>query len=338
LPNDLPSMDAIDNAKRFLACAKNCESIAPNVSYVLATTALEEVGKSILKKQSLLEHHTGVPSPTWISKHSDDHQKKLFWAIWTPMLGNQVITGQAMEEAKELSISVHSKRIKAQYSDEGNSTLNAVSAKEVRNLIEFTEARIGLEEAYKPIQSDPERLEKMKWFLNVQGAREDRNLIFGSPSMKKLSELGDAYKWVCWLKEQYDSADLEAKQLVESELNREIDKDGERKIKWKMTVRLVSRSHSIRQGEFVKWNEGIELVKIRAGDSRKKEILVDFLLSDKFHLKSLWWQSHALVNHFLVALNIEKFEEISMWMGHTTLDRTYRDYKDRLKTSYENAA
>lgn len=34
----------------------------------------------------------------------------------------------------------------------------------------------------------------------------------------------------------------------------------------------------------------------------------------------------------------QKFEEISMWMGHTTLDRTYRDYKDRLKTSYEDAS
>lgn len=34
--------------------------------------------------------------------------------------------------------------------------------------------------------------------------------------------------------------------------------------------------------------------------------------------------------------NGEKFEEVSMWMGHRTLDRTYRDYKDRLKTSYEN--
>lgn len=33
----------------------------------------------------------------------------------------------------------------------------------------------------------------------------------------------------------------------------------------------------------------------------------------------------------------EKFEEISLWMGHRTLDRTYRDYKDRLKTSYEDA-
>lgn len=33
----------------------------------------------------------------------------------------------------------------------------------------------------------------------------------------------------------------------------------------------------------------------------------------------------------------EKFEEVSMWMGHTTLDRIYRDYKDRLKTSYEDA-
>lgn len=34
----------------------------------------------------------------------------------------------------------------------------------------------------------------------------------------------------------------------------------------------------------------------------------------------------------------EKFEEISLWMGNRTLDRTYRDYKDRLKTNYEDAA
>lgn len=31
-----------------------------------------------------------------------------------------------------------------------------------------------------------------------------------------------------------------------------------------------------------------------------------------------------------------KFEQISQWMGHTTLDRTYRDYKNRLKTNLED--
>jgi len=34
----------------------------------------------------------------------------------------------------------------------------------------------------------------------------------------------------------------------------------------------------------------------------------------------------------------EKFEMISLWMGHRNLDRTYRDYKDRLKTDYDDAA
>lgn len=32
----------------------------------------------------------------------------------------------------------------------------------------------------------------------------------------------------------------------------------------------------------------------------------------------------------------QKFEQISQWMGHMSLDRTYKDYKDRLKTNYED--
>jgi len=324
--------DPIENAKRFLLCAKKCERLAPNVSYVLATTALEEVGKALLRKQKILEKHTEKTNPSWLAKHSDDHQKKLFWAIWTPMLGNKVITGKDFEESKELSISIHNKRINAQYSDEGNLTRDSVSPAEVKNLIQLADARIKIEEAYTPIDPDPDRIEMMKWFLNVHETREDGRLIFGNPSMKKLSELGDVYKWVCWLKEQYDNAEVEANQFIENELNSKIDKDSENKIKWKMTVKLVSKSHSIRQGEFVKWNEEIELIKIRAGDSKKKEVLVDFLLSDHFHVKTLWWQSHALVNHFIVALNIGTFGYF-WWFIPTITEKFYEKLEDLEKKS-----
>ena len=319
--------DTIENAKRFLSCAKSCEILAPNVAYVLATTALEEVGKSILKKQKLIEKYSDRPSPAWLSKHSDDHQKKLFWAIWTPMLGNKVITGEDFEESSKLATSIHDKRIKAQYSDEGNSTKDAVSSDDVRSLIQFTEARIGLEESYKPVEPEPERVEKMKWFLNVQGMREDSHLIFGGPSMKKLSELGDVYQWVCWLKEQYDNADAEARRLVEAELSKEINKSGEKKIKWKMTVRFSSRSHSIRPNEFADWNKTVEHIKIRAGDTKKNEILVDFLLLEQFQIKTLWWQSHALVNHFLVALNVGTFGYF-WWNVPTISEKFYEKLED----------
>lgn len=320
-------VDPIENAKSFLACARQCEKLAPNVAYVLATTALEEVGKAIFRKQKLLEQYTNVPAPPWAAKHAEDHQKKLFWAIWTPMLGNQIITGKEMEEAKQLSISIHSKRIKSQYSDEGNAPREAVSSEEVHQLIEFTEARIRLEEGYKPVEPDPDRTEKMNWFLNLRETREDAKLIFSGSSMKKLSELGDAYQWVCWLKEQFDQADAESKKLVEAELNREIDKSAEKKIKWKMTVRLVSKSHSIRQNELVKWNEGIDLIKIKVGDGKKEELIVDFLFSDQFHIKSLWWQSHAMVNHFLVGLNIGTFGYF-WWQMPPLTERFYEKLED----------
>ncbi|HEY8271434.1 MAG TPA: AbiV family abortive infection protein [Pseudobdellovibrionaceae bacterium] len=319
--------DAVENAKRFLTCAKESEQIAPNVAYVLATTALEEVGKSLLKKQKLLEKYSGKPNPSWLAKHEDDHQKKLFWAIWTPMLGNKVITGKDFVESKELASSIHNKRLRAQYSDDGHSTQLAVNPEEVRNLIQFTDARIKIEESYKPIDPDPERVEKMRWFLGIHEAREDSKLIFGGRSMQKLSELGDVYLWVCWLKDQFDEADQDAIRLSESELNREIDKTAEKKIKWKMTVKLVSKSHSIRPGEFAKWNETVEQIKIRAGDPKKREILVDFFLPEQFHIKTLWWQSHALVNHFLIALNIGTFGYF-WWYVPTITERFYEKLED----------
>jgi AbiV family abortive infection protein len=293
----------------------------------LATTALEEVGKALLKKQKLLEKYTEKPSPSWLNKHSDDHQKKLFWAIWTPMLGDKVISGKDFEESKDLATAIHNKRLKSQYSDDGNSTKLAVTSEEVQNLIQFTEARISIEESYKPIEPEPERIEIMKWFLNVQGSREDSRLMFSGASMKKLSELGDAYKWICWLKEQYDSADAESRRITESELNRELSQSGEKKLKWKMTVRLISRSHSIRQGEFVDWNKTVDQIKIRAGDTKKNEILVDLFMTDQFHVKTLWWQSHALVNHLIVALNVGTFGYF-WWNVPTISDKFYEKIED----------
>lgn len=34
----------------------------------------------------------------------------------------------------------------------------------------------------------------------------------------------------------------------------------------------------------------------------------------------------------------EKLEQISLWLGHRSIDRTWQDYKDRLNTDYEDAA
>lgn len=76
------------NAERLLSSAKAV--MAPgqyHVAYHLAALAMEEIGKAGLIFTEAVGPETGEDRDSLRSKWMEDHERKLFWAIWLPSSG-----------------------------------------------------------------------------------------------------------------------------------------------------------------------------------------------------------------------------------------------------------
>src|SRR5687767_8437716 len=62
------------------------------LAYHLGVLALEEVGKSSILAMRYVARQGGRELPGSIGKALDDHVRKLFWAIWGPSMGLELIT------------------------------------------------------------------------------------------------------------------------------------------------------------------------------------------------------------------------------------------------------
>ena len=108
-----------------------------------------------------------------------------------------------------------------------------------------------------PIETEDEK-HILIWFLETSENPEKKKMLLGSKSMEKLAELGSARDWINWLKEVFDQNEVENRKLAEQELQRKRP-EGEDALeeKWKITIRLYSASHSIRQKVLNKWKTQI---------------------------------------------------------------------------------
>src|SRR5271156_3952902 len=107
------------NAEGLLKSAKAVRSLpgCNNVAFNLAVLALEEIGKSILLFQEFIEIKS-VPrdgeeprSPLeWI----EDHERKLFWAIW---FGDASLDWRTIPKHMDFARSLHFQRLRVLYFD-----------------------------------------------------------------------------------------------------------------------------------------------------------------------------------------------------------------------------
>ena len=102
LPDRIPSNvqatidGCVAHAGDLLTAAKTVlAQKLPHIAYHLATLALEEIGKAGIIGMTHIAAEDGV-YPSWMGKHADDHVKKLFWAIWGPSFGKNLITNEQM--------------------------------------------------------------------------------------------------------------------------------------------------------------------------------------------------------------------------------------------------
>lgn len=300
----------VTHARDLLTAAKAVQSSGQhNIAFHLATLCLEEIGRRALLGVQEVSSKATVP-PAWPQKHEQDHIKKLWWCFFDGMFENGVLTKRSLEDAQELARNIHFDRLAGLYVsvDQGGLRIpsEAVTPEQSQNLINLADARLKLVESMKLRENVPqEEAELQAWFLTMTDNPEHRREMLSPGSLAKLAELGDVVSWGKWLKEKYSTAEAEGRAKLQKEFERSQNLPTEKtKDKWRIRVRILSASHSIRGSLLNKWNEKSDWIKLYPVSGKKNQLDIDFLIGDNVPLEGLWFFGWGLARAFVTALNI----------------------------------
>ncbi len=301
----------IANADELLSGAKNLSGERLHrLAYHLGVLALEEVGKSSILAMRLVARQGGRELPGTIGKALEDHVRKLFWAIWGPSMGLDLITREQIESNIGLAQRLHDRRIAGLYVDATDAGLSVpmerIDATETDSLLRFAEAciEIGKVKRGRIPGEDAETTARREWFFEITEDPERRVLIFGSASMKKLKELGNVPAWAAWLKKTFEDNEAEARAALDRELQRKPEDVESTKAKWRMTIRLYTSSHSVRQKPLNKLNDGLLWTRFRAVSGKPDQLLVDLEASGDLTLDRLYKTGLIMSRRLVMALNV----------------------------------
>lgn len=278
------------------------------IKYHLAVLAMEEVGKAGI---FLAEFVTATlqKNDTVITNSIDDHVKKLFWAIFSPLIEQERLTKEYFESNKKFARDIHERRKESLYTNPQNPILpqDRMTEEEANSLVRLCEIRIEMEkgvEIYDVL--DESKLEDLQWFLGTSDEPEKRQFIFSNFSLDKLADLKDMYAWIKWLRQEFTKADEESLKLLRQELEKGPVEDVEgNKPKWKLKFRIYSESHSIRQKALNVWNSNSDFINMELKSSKNSsELICELTLPKRVHLKTLWNNAQAVSREFVAALNI----------------------------------
>lgn len=295
--------EALSHADDLLAAARKLDEY-PHLAYHLGVLSLEEIGRSTLLVMGELASRR--QEGRRFERESEDHVRKLFWALWGPSFARELITGQQIEEFQGLAQAIHDTRKSGIYVDpEGVPPRDAIKAEEAQQLLGLAEARLGMARNEKWAPLDPERAGDMRWFMDATADPEARAQIMSGASMKKLRELGTVLEWIRWLRSEFETAEREAIELAERELAREEpEKDEELDPKWSIKLRLFSGSHSIRPQPLTWWNGISDWIKFHPVGSDHTRLIVELTLPKRISVHSLWDASFSIAKRIVLALNI----------------------------------
>ncbi len=330
----IAAMDAcVVHARALVQSARAVQASShPNIAYHLAALALEEIGRrALIGVQSIADQEL-VP-PAWPKKHEQDHIKKLFWCFFGGGFFSEAITAEGLKEMSDLAKTIHETRLGGLYVDSNEDRLSipgdAISADQAETLLKLAEARLGMAESETVRAEVPaEELEMRSWFLRAADDPEKRKQIFSGKSLAKLAELKDTKAWAQWLKDLYDKARAESKEAVQRELERSRNlPDASTKDKWKVRIRIISASHSIRPRTLSAFNAVSNWIKLSAVNGKKNELLIDFILGDNLPVEALWYFAWGLARQFVVALNIGSMG-FFWWRMPEQISRYYESIQD----------
>jgi AbiV family abortive infection protein len=306
-----PILEAcLANAERLIESAKAVRSVpgCNHIAFNLAVLALEEIGKSILLCQESLEvkhlRQNGEEAKRpleWI----DDHERKLFWAIW---FGNDSLDWRAIGESMEAASHLHFQRLAVLYFDPTQPNAQAeIEDSYLESCLQLTEARLGMEKAKKYRELSEQDRSDIQWFFYATNDPQLKLLVFSKASLEKQEELGGGKEWIRWLRESVEESQPSANEIVQREMARKRSEEGDdEKDKWRLRIKLKSWSHSIRQNQLLQWSEGIAKIKLFKG-TEHNDLTVEFTVPKSITIHGLWnagMQNNVL---FVTSLNIASF-------------------------------
>lgn len=326
----------IENAESLLSVAERELSNGVNhICFHLGLLALEEVGKLILATISHTTTTVGHEKPGLIND-SDDHKKKIFWAIWGgKILRDTKYTKESIESSLDLANTLHERRIESLYTSTDNplSVDERVENKEAKMIVEFARTRLELEKTQELVDFDGADVELLSWYFNAVEDVEKRKHIFASISLKKLAEVDNGKEWMRWLKETFDKNEEEMRELAQQELQRKKPEEEKDKPKYRMRIRIQTPSHSIRGNAFVKWNEGVDNIKMYQSSRKdakkitKGEILIDFTFSKSVPIHALWEHGLFMSKTLVIGMNVATLG-VFWWHVNKDIEKYYEYIKD----------
>ncbi|MBS0296159.1 MAG: AbiV family abortive infection protein [Proteobacteria bacterium] len=317
------------------ACMESAEAVQraghSSIAYHLATLALEELGKRELLAVEGIASRAPIP-PAWPRKYAADHVKKLFWCFFGGNFLAERLTAGGLAEIENLARRIHDTRLAGLYVDRTEDGLSipseAVTSADADKLIGL--ARIRLEMAAAQMVRDnipDDEIDQQAWFLRMAEDPERRRQILSAGSLEKLAELKDVKAWGRWLRDLFEKAESDALAAATAELDRSRNHlpEDRTKDKWRIRVRILTPSHSIRQKALNAWNERVQWIKLTA--AKKDELLIDIILGDHVPVDALWYFAWGLSRHFVVALNIAT---MGYWWWHLPeqVDQYYEKLED----------
>jgi len=298
----------LKNSEDLLKASKaSLEAGIDHASFNLTVLALEEIGKlemEVIRMMSLLHPR---PEPLRYNLADDDHKRKLFFCFWGPSFGREKQTKALFENNQDLAKNLHESRLLYLYSDPGNPRRwsELMQKDEARKIYELAEARLKMAQAGGEIDAQNifEPSDDLEWFFKAHEDDQKKKEIWGHKSQEKLLELKDVKAWIKWLRSVYEKNEQEMREIAEKELKRQEPPDQEKlDPKWKINIEITTPSHSIRQKNLNKFNEGVHWIKLKRIDAHTLNI--EFILSKNIPIHGLWWHGWGMTRMFVVALNI----------------------------------
>ena len=295
------------NSKDLLkASSLALEDKLDHISFHLSTLALEEIGKISLVSTRLIKDNREEGSE--LNLNFDDHEKKLFWAIWGPSFGTSKITNEQIGNQKGLAKSIHKRRMSFLYVDPVDSMpwQQKMKDSEAKDLYDFVTARYEMEKSNEGLEKNiPQDVwHNIEWFINATDDIEMRKTIFGHKSQDKLIEFGDTREWIKWLKEVFDENDRELKEILNKEMHRNnIEDQDEITKKWRIKYKLITPSHSIRNKTLSEFNKIGSNFKLHLGGN-KSTLVVEMILYKKILPQQVFNVGYNLSRLFTASLNV----------------------------------
>jgi AbiV family abortive infection protein len=302
--------ECLIHSKDLISGAEKVVEEHPYIAYHLAALALEEIGKCHVIKMRKFARSENLDESAYPKNILDDHTKKLFWALWAPSIGSEVLTGQQINDYKGLASHIHNKRINSLYVPIGqNDFINPreiIVKEEAIDFISLVKARISTEMPDVTLNLNKDKIELVTWFEGISSDSENRKFIWGIKSMEMLAEFKSIHKWITWLKEQFDQNSEENKALVLKEIHRQRPtQEEEDHPKWAMKIAIQCESHSLRKKALNYWNEHFpKTIKFSFDEKNRKTIYIEVVLPKKVHGLSVYNIGLRWAQRVVLSMNI----------------------------------